>query len=80
MFLASCIIVDESGLDKNLDRLMTRRAFLVDLDVGADVTIPTGLLYQSCPWTVLGEDNFGVSTVISVSEEATHVLPRSCPK
>jgi hypothetical protein len=80
MFLASYIVVDESGLDKNLDRLMTRRAFLVDLDVGADVAIPTGLLYQSCPWTVLREDNLGVSTVISVSEEATHVLLRSRPK
>jgi hypothetical protein len=74
MLSTSCIVVDESRLDKNLDRLMTRRAFLVDLNVGAYVTITAGLLYQSCPRTVLGKDNFGVSAVISVSEESTHVL------
>jgi hypothetical protein len=71
----SDIVVDKSCLDEDLDRFMARRAFLVDVDIGADVSFTTGLLYQSCPRTVLGKDDSGMSAVISVSVEATHLFP-----
>ena len=64
--------VDESCLDENLERLVARRAFLVDLDVGADISIATGLLYQSSSRTMAGKDCLGVSTLICMSVEATH--------
>jgi hypothetical protein len=69
------IVVNKSCLDEDLDRLMAGQAFLVDVDIGADVSFTTGLLYQSRSRTVFGEDDSGMSAVVSVSVEATHLLP-----
>lgn len=66
------IVVENSCLDEYLDRLVTRRAFLINLDVGADVSITTCLLYQSCSRTVVGKDSLGMSALVSVSVEVTH--------
>ena len=66
------IVVDKSCLDEDLDRLVTRRAFLFNFDIGADVSATTCLLFQSCSRTVLGKDGLGMSTLISVSVEAAH--------
>jgi hypothetical protein len=69
------IVVDKPCLDEDLDRFMAGRAFLVDVNIGADLSVATGLLYQSCSRTVLGKDDPSMSAVISVSVEATHLLP-----
>lgn len=69
------ILVNTSCFDEDLSRLVTRRAFLVDLEAGADVSITTCLLYQSCFRTVTGKDGLCVSALVSVSVEATHFCP-----
>lgn len=66
------IVVDKSCLDEDLDRLVTRRAFLFDFDICADVSATTCLLFQSCSRTVLGKDGLGMSTLISVNVEVAH--------
>lgn len=68
----SDIFIGKSCLDEDLNRLVTRRALLVELDIRADVSTMTCLLFESCPRTVLREDSLGMSALISVSVEAAH--------